>query len=390
MRHVKMVGLCLLAVFAFGAVVASAAQAEGPEWGRCVKLAKDKGKYKDANCQELEGKANGKGVFKAKAKGFYEWEGNANTTCYEEPGKKGKYKNNTCTELEGKTKKGVFTPEEKGKYEKVAAGSKFTGTGGQGKLWGSVAYAFDCENGPGEERGKLYTEAACSRNSEEGEVWGGFIATPAVECASEASSGEATGTNGVANVKVTFKGCTLFETISCSSEGAKVGEIVVTTLKGELGYINKAKKEVGVLLKPAAGTTFASFRCFNEAEEDNSEFVVGVGNETEGAAYKPEATGGNDGVISPVTPVDAMTSTLTQQYTVSQEENANKHFAYEGSHAYNVPQKFETGPVTALEVFDQSGEAYEKGEHQESSLWSEAGEEITNVATPEGAIEIKA
>ncbi len=131
-KHVKLFGLCLVAVFALGGVAVSAAQAEGPEWGRCVKLAKNKGQYKDANCAELEGKTNGKGVFKAKAKGFYEWVGGANTTCYAEPGKKGKYKNSTCTELEGKTKKGVFVPAEKGHFEKVVGGPKFEGTGGAG------------------------------------------------------------------------------------------------------------------------------------------------------------------------------------------------------------------------------------------------------------------
>ena len=123
MKHVKLVGLCLLAVFALAAVAATAAQAEGPEWGRCVKLAKDKGKYKDANCSELEGKTNGKGVFKAKAKGFYEWEGNANTTCYEEPGKKGKYKNNPAPNWKGRPKK-ASSPRRKRANTKKSSGAQ--------------------------------------------------------------------------------------------------------------------------------------------------------------------------------------------------------------------------------------------------------------------------
>ena len=122
-KHVKLFGLCLVAVFALGVVAVSAAQAEGPEWGRCVKLAKNKGKYKDANCTQLEGKTNGKGVFKGKAKGDYEWVPGGATTCYEEPAKKGKYKDAACKELEGKTNgKGEFKAKEKGHFEKINGG----------------------------------------------------------------------------------------------------------------------------------------------------------------------------------------------------------------------------------------------------------------------------
>ena len=366
MKHVKLLGLCLIAVFALTAVAASAAQAEGPEWGRCVKLAKDKGKYKDSNCTELEGKTNGKGVFKAKAKGFYEWEGNANTTCYLEPAKKGKYKNSTCTELEGKTKKGVFVPEEKGKYEKVVGGPKFTGKGGKSELWASAdicepetRHPYPC---PGEK----------------------LIINPNVECAGETASGEATGTNGVTGIHVTFKGCSLFGAAPCHSKGAAAGEIVVNALKGSLGYINKAKHEVGVLLEPAtAGGTFAYFQCLyegEEGEEAGSHITVGVGNSLEGAFYKPEATGGNDGIISPITPVNTMTTALTQEYRVNNLP--------EGGGSENIPSKFEGGHIELLEMFLATEEGNPPTQY--SSMWSSAGEEVTNVNTTEGAVEIKA
>jgi hypothetical protein len=69
MRHVRMLGLCLVAVFAFGAIVASGASAFKPEWGTCT--AQEHGKYLDAGCME---KAHGKGPKGEKVyEGSYEW-----------------------------------------------------------------------------------------------------------------------------------------------------------------------------------------------------------------------------------------------------------------------------------------------------------------------------
>ena len=52
MKRIKMVGLCLVAAFALGALAVSSASAL-PEVGRCQ--AKADGKYKDANCSEKPG-----------------------------------------------------------------------------------------------------------------------------------------------------------------------------------------------------------------------------------------------------------------------------------------------------------------------------------------------
>ena len=59
MRHLRIIGLCLAAVFAIAAVTASTASAKKPEWGKCV--AQAGGKYLDGNCQ-----TKGKG-------GSFEW-----------------------------------------------------------------------------------------------------------------------------------------------------------------------------------------------------------------------------------------------------------------------------------------------------------------------------
>jgi hypothetical protein len=68
MRYVRMLGLCLVAVFAIGAITAAGASAFKPEWGKCI--AQANGRYKDAGCTE---KAHGKGNPKV-YEGSYEWE----------------------------------------------------------------------------------------------------------------------------------------------------------------------------------------------------------------------------------------------------------------------------------------------------------------------------
>lgn len=87
MRHIRMTGLCLVAVFLVGAVVAASASAALPEWGGCEAAARTevlqgnhlvsvtwKGKYENAQCtnpNQPEGKAlTGQAI---KEKGQYEW-----------------------------------------------------------------------------------------------------------------------------------------------------------------------------------------------------------------------------------------------------------------------------------------------------------------------------
>lgn len=53
MRRIRVVGLCVLAVFAVGAIATSAASAEPPEFGRCLKKAKAEGAgYSDSKCNK--------------------------------------------------------------------------------------------------------------------------------------------------------------------------------------------------------------------------------------------------------------------------------------------------------------------------------------------------
>ncbi len=302
-----MVGLCLVAVFAIAAVTATSASAKTPEWGKCV--AKAGGKYLDGACQ-----TKGKG-------GSFEWE------------------------------KGSKLPN-------VPFTGHNVGSGGilQTQLEGCNAGTY---------AGKRVNRKTCLENG--GTLLEGESSLN-VECEAETSAGEAEGKNKIANVAVTFNGCKLLGIVVCNSSGAAAGEIKVNPLKGELGYINKAAKEVGVRLTPVKKKgAFAEFDCPGFKDH----IVVGVGNSKEGAFYLPENKGGNDAIISPITPVNAMTGEYTQVYTVNAKTE-------------NQPTHFEGKPISLLEDYI---ETFSK---ETSTMWSSAGEEITNVNIPSEEGEIKA
>jgi hypothetical protein len=345
-RHVRMLGLCLVAVFAVVAVAASSASASGPEWGHCV--AQKKGKYSDSNCTTLD-------VVKGKNKGSHEWVGGAGAACYGQ--KKGHYKDSACTEEDFTVKGGVKT--YKGKYEKTGRG-KFEGNAGAGSLFGEV---YDCENVKGELIGPV-PKADCDNY---------FGIGILISCEHEHATGEAIGADEVTNVSVRFTGCKFF-TAPATTPGLEPGEVQVNPLKGRLGYINKSampEPEVGVLLEPkATGTLFA------EIELGGAIITVGEGSVSQGSFYEQSSPGvptGNDGIISPIVPVNKMTPTFTQKYTVNSSD-------YE-----NEPSHFEGGPIELLELI-QTGP-----EPEFSSDWGRAGEETENVNTlSEGEAEIKA
>jgi hypothetical protein len=305
MRHLRMVGLCLVAAFAIAAVAATSASAL-PEWGQCFKKGPGS-KYTDSNCTKKSS---------LKTPGEFEW-------------RKG-------TEI---------APSEK----------HFAGAGGVGILSGEYRICRPSEK---------VRKPKCNAGEEEGSFAGGPLN---VECESEAAHGEASGSKGVANVSVVFRGCKVFGSSPCSNT-EKAGEIRVNPLKGTLGYISKATKDVGVLLEPVVKKgRFATFGCL----EGQITTVVGVGNEKEGAAYSPEKTGGFDGIISPITPVNTMTKELTQVYTI----NANQE---------NVPSKFEGKHIELLESYLYNAELPEY-----TTKWSKAGESVTNVNTQEGGAEVE-
>ncbi len=316
MRHVRILGLCLVAVLAIAAVATSSASAL-PEWGKCV--AQPGGKYTDSNCT-----TKGKG-------GSFEW-------------KKGK----------------------------TLAPVPFTGEGVGG---GGVLYTAFSECAGGTYNSKKVSNKKCIEGGGKVNEFNETSEAFKVECEKENATGEASGSKEVKNVSVTFKGCTLFGAFPCQNEGAAEGEVKTNALKGSLGYINKAAKEVGVLLEPVKKHgTFAEFEC---AVGVGIVTTVGVGNTKQGAAYSPESHGGYDGIISPVTPVNEMTNEYTQVYTVNGKTQ-------------NIPQNFEGKHIELLEDALRQGSLSESEIENESSKWARGAEEITNVNTPAEPGEIKA
>jgi len=327
-RHVRMLGLCLVAMLAIGVYAVSSASAL-PEWGKCE--AKAGGKYSDSNCT----------VKAKKGAGAYEW------------------------------KKGSTLPN-------VPFTSHNIGGGG---VLSTIVY--DCKKPAPEEElisGRL-TRAACKQKG--GTIRSNSTSHVFVECESNSATGEQHGSKQVENVNVVFRGCKAFGSLPCKSEGAAEEEVRTNTLKGELGYLNKAEKRVGTLLTPVKKHgTFAEFACAGGALTT----VVGVGNDKQGAFYltsgcygecasaqpNEEKDGGYDGIIAPITPVNTMTSAYTLKYSVNQE-------TFE-----NIPSSFEKKHIDLLESV-----LVNNFEHVEGA-WSPASEEVTDENIGSEAGEIKA
>ncbi|MCW3027665.1 MAG: hypothetical protein JWN81_876 [Solirubrobacterales bacterium] len=81
----------------------------------------------------------------------------------------------------------------------------------------------------------------------------------AVTCTAATNSGEITGPQ-TGSVTIVFTGCKLGK-VPCNTPGAAAGVIATATLSMKVGYINKAKKEVGIDLVEAAGAPFLSYGC---------------------------------------------------------------------------------------------------------------------------------
>ncbi len=199
MRHVRMLGACLIAALAVAAITAAGASAL-PEFGKCE--AKAGGKYSDSNCTVKAKKGQGK----------FEWHNSLSYT---------------------KNQKEFSN----GSGEKVAA--VLTST------------FYTCS--PSSEK------LAKCREGETEEVVGPIK----VECTELFDIGEFSSTSDkeVRNVHVKFSGCIALGSIPCENTATE-GVIETNILKGSLGYIKKAApKEVGVDIKPQSGKEFAKFSC---------------------------------------------------------------------------------------------------------------------------------
>jgi hypothetical protein len=251
--------------------------------------------------------------------------------------------------------------------------AKPLGTGSyewSGSSYGIAAKGFSSEGGPAVFAANY---RVCLPNEERtpscGEVSEETIPIE-VECANEQAAGELTGRKEVKNVSVHFDECSAFGSVPCENVIGSEGEIQSYKLTGTLGYINRATREVGLDLVPAVKKgRFAEFAC-----DGLFGIVVGSGNlKKEGCVYIETSKCGGDGIIAPITPVNMMTSTYTQTYTINPETDEN------------IPDKFEGKSLQVLESY-----LYNLEEPRRSSLWSKAGEELTTVTTMEEESEISA
>ena len=78
-----------------------------------------------------------------------------------------------------------------------------------------------------------------------------YLGDNTVKCGSSKSEGKPALPNLEKGVSITFKKCEALGA-KCASAGAKAGEIKITGLEGELGYIKGEKSEVGVKLMSEA------------------------------------------------------------------------------------------------------------------------------------------
>jgi hypothetical protein len=349
-RHVRMLGLCLVAMVAVAALGASSAVAS-PQFGKCVVAEGEfKAKYVDPNCTETQPKESR----------VYRWE--------------------NAKEVE---------------EERIANGKPgpvhFTGKGGKGLLntGGQACYG-------GEYANYRVTREKCVNG-------GGTVTNEeglSVECEEESNEGDAVGKNKLANIEVTFTGCLILGEVECHSAGAAESEIKTKTLKGKLGYPEpegKAKHEAAVLLEPQAGKSkpFAEFYCLFEYiktvvgrgnKKEGSYYVIGTnypagcGGECPGATPEEEKRGGNAGIISPIIPVNEMTATYEQKFVGNKSE----------AEPQNIPSKLENKNISLLEDYVENGLFLHEDGSADSIMWAPASEEITNVNTPEEESEIKA
>jgi hypothetical protein len=205
MRRIRLVGLCVLAALAIGAVATATASAEAPEFGRCVKKAVKGGSgFSDSRCTEA-----------ASSEAKFEW--------IPGPGAKAKFRSEARFVLTAKDQVCVkwHALVEAGKTEEAAA------------LLARHHYtAKECEETLAENGGKGEALEPAVLETVNGER---------VECSGVKATGEYTSAKTV-SVNSTFTGCEAERfglTAPCTSPGAGSGEVVDSPLEGVVGLIKK-------------------------------------------------------------------------------------------------------------------------------------------------------
>ena len=250
MTRLRMIGLCLVAVLAIGAVAAAGASAEAPEYGRCIKKAKTEGAgFSDSNCGTAVG-----------TEGKYEWLAG--------PGPKAGF-----TSIEKFIFSGKYTNclRARGEEEIAAQKRKEAETAPEPEKARLIREAEEHERVAEEKRAKAKLgKAECETLIEEERAKAPAVLETVtgltVTCGGVTSAGEYTGVKTVGNLTTTFTECAIAG-FSCQSAGAEEGEIATNTLDGSLGVVQKeepltkTKVKIGLDLYPAEGSVVAEFSC---------------------------------------------------------------------------------------------------------------------------------
>ena len=223
MKHYKIAGLCLVAMFALSMVAAGTASAFRPTlpaFEQCSKVVETKeGNFEDEQC--------------SKAKSGGEWTrtwtggrqlGNG-VWCQSSQETKGFYKDPDCQ---------TFVSGGKQQWARVKHRRGIIARSGVGRLRAANGVTIECTSD--ETEGAQFREASETKESVE-----------------EAAAKE------IEVKKIKFKGCKEGGK-ECKTAGASTEEITTTELVGTLGYIKKAT-EVGLEQKPKSGTQFSEFEC---------------------------------------------------------------------------------------------------------------------------------
>jgi hypothetical protein len=81
-----------------------------------------------------------------------------------------------------------------------------------------------------------------------------------MECKTAASEGIVSTPTEESEVRLSFAGCS-FIGKHCTTAGQPLGTVLTEPLKGELGYLNKSKREVGIDFRAETGTQMAKYEC---------------------------------------------------------------------------------------------------------------------------------
>ena len=162
---------------------------------------------------------------------------------------------------------------EVGRCVKVPAGTGAWGNAGCTLAGGSSRYEWQA--GAVEAKFttvlKAGTQAAVGENSQR----------QSVTCTGESGSGEYSGASTVTSVSMTFTGCQS-SGFSCTSAGRAAGEIVLSSLEGEIGIITKSsegprKDKAGLdLFPPGHSGTVDQFNCVGSSAVVTGSVIVPV------------------------------------------------------------------------------------------------------------------